>query len=125
MDHKVLCRAYAAAGRHSKSADEQAYKELRKAAGGGRHQIRAYCAGVLGSNPGHGGKAGKAGKASEQGDDDSQDGRGRPENRSGGHHRSGDHGPRGTNGSAPAPRAVPGPRPVPSEGRPGPRPGRG
>lgn len=62
VDHKVLCRAYAAAGRHRKSADEQAYKQLREAAGGGRHQVRRYCAGVLGWNPGHGGRPGRPGR---------------------------------------------------------------
>ncbi|MFE0625454.1 hypothetical protein ACFW3D_00625 [Streptomyces sp. NPDC058864] len=127
LDHKALCRAYAAAGRHRKNMDEQSYKQLRKAAGGGEHQVRRYCAGLLGWNPGPGGNGGKAGKGDEPGDDDSQDGRGRWENRSGGHHRHADRGPRGTAGGAPAFRpgpSAPTPQAAPPDGRPGPRPGR-
>ncbi|MGW3242935.1 hypothetical protein [Streptomyces sp. NPDC001070] len=108
-DYTALCRAYAAAGWHRKNMDEQAYKQLRKAVGGGQGQVRRYCAGRLGSNAGtpgstgntgsavNGGKTGKEGKtakADKVGDDDSQDGHGRWRNRSGGHHRHGGHGSR-------------------------------
>ncbi|MFD8075318.1 hypothetical protein ACFV3E_22040 [Streptomyces sp. NPDC059718] len=131
LDHKALCRAYAAAGRYRKGVDEQAYKQLRKAAGGGQRQVRRYCAGLLGWNAGHEGNGGKAGKGDERGDDDSRDARGRWKNRSGGHHRQGGHGPRGTSRSAPAApsvpasKAAPSAQAVPPDGRPGPHRGHG
>ncbi|MDX2707202.1 hypothetical protein PV350_30765 [Streptomyces sp. PA03-6a] len=134
LDHRALCRAYAAAGRHRKGVDEQAYKQLREAAGGGQREVRRYCAGLLGWNGGHGGNGGKAGKGDERGDDDSREGRGRWKNRSGGHHRQGGHGSRGTARSAPVAPSVPAskaaPSPlsapvVPSDGRPGPHRGHG
>ncbi|MFF7210296.1 hypothetical protein ACFZAU_07100 [Streptomyces sp. NPDC008238] len=141
LDHKALCRAYAAAGRHRKGVDEQAYKQLRTAAGGGgQQQVRRYCAGLLGWNAGDGGNAGnganggKARRGDESGGNDSQDGRGRWKNRSGGPHRHGGRAPRGTADGPPALRAGPSvptsrpaatSRPAPADGRPEPRSGHG
>jgi hypothetical protein len=62
-DYKALCTAYAAADWRRGGMDRQSYRQLEKAAGGGRHRVRQYCAGLLGP----GGRA-----------DDSGDGVGSP-----------------------------------------------
>ncbi|MDX3355713.1 hypothetical protein PV703_20820 [Streptomyces sp. ME01-24h] len=67
QDHASLCRVYAAAGRHHKGVDEQVYKQLREAAGGGEGKVRRYCAGLLGVNNGSGGDPGKSGHSENAG----------------------------------------------------------
>jgi len=52
-DYKALCTAYAAADWRRSGMNRQSYRDLEKAAGGGRHRVRQYCAGLLG----HGGWA--------------------------------------------------------------------
>jgi hypothetical protein len=42
-DYRALCRAYA-------NHDGKGFEKLRSVAGGGRHQVRRYCAGLLGAN---------------------------------------------------------------------------
>lgn len=53
-DYQALCRAYAAADWRRGPMDRQSYRELEKAAGGGRHRVRQYCAGLLDSGTGTG-----------------------------------------------------------------------
>ncbi|MEU6340460.1 hypothetical protein ABZ883_05845 [Streptomyces sp. NPDC046977] len=102
---KALCRAYAAAGWRRGKTDEQIWKQLRKAAGGGQPMVRRYCAAVLGP---HGRRVGGAGDDSPRNDspkggglkggglkDDGpgrlhHGGKGNGKNRSGGHHRFGE-----------------------------------
>ncbi|MDX3237920.1 hypothetical protein PV392_20000 [Streptomyces sp. ME03-5709C] len=67
QDHTALCRAYAAADRHHKGVDEQVYKPLREAAGGGEGKVRRYCAGLLGVNSGNGGNGGNSGNSGNGG----------------------------------------------------------
>ncbi|MFJ4983832.1 hypothetical protein ACIP9H_08585 [Streptomyces sp. NPDC088732] len=96
----ALCRAYAAAGWRRGKTDEQVWKQLRKAAGGGQPMVRRYCAAVLGPHGRRVGRAGDAGPKDAGPKDDAPGrlhhaGKGNGKNRSGGHHRFGErHSPR-------------------------------
>jgi hypothetical protein len=60
-DYKALCTAYAAADWRRSGMNRQSYRDLEKAAGGGRHRVRQYCAGLLG----HGGWTDDSGDADD------------------------------------------------------------
>ncbi|WP_431960184.1 hypothetical protein [Actinacidiphila sp. bgisy160] len=126
LDHEALCRAYAAAGWHRKGVDEQAYKQLRKAAGGGGQQVRRYCAGLLGWEPGSSGNANSGnGSSGNANSGNANSGNGNSMNGNGGKAGKGDESgdaPRVTSQPALAAPASPA---APADGRPGPHPGRG
>ncbi|MDX3071950.1 hypothetical protein [Streptomyces sp. MI02-7b] len=102
----ALCRAYAAAGWRRGKTDEQIWKQLRKAAGGGgQPAVRRYCATVLATHVRRGGEANKDGAkdgARDSAKDGAKDdgpgrrhhvGGGNGKNRSGAHHRPGERRP--------------------------------
>jgi hypothetical protein len=76
----ALCHAWADTGRRGKRTDAKAFERLVSEAGG-RHKVRGYCAGLVGTSDGKGGgqgRNGKQGRNAGSGDDakDGKDGKG-------------------------------------------------